>query len=144
MLVAAAMGCYLVWFLLPYWAGHLTESQQRLADYSGYATMLPVEHPVYYGLWFALWLIAALGLMFLKNWARHLFLGLSLLGVALAPFSGFVVQPPLDGLFANASALLDGAILAIAYLSPFAARFKETRSRKMPMRPEMDAHEENI
>lgn len=133
-LVAAATACYVVWFLLPYWVGALTETEQRLAAYSGYSALLPVQHPLYYGVWFALWLIAALGLVFLQNWARHLFLALSLLGIALAPFSGFVVQPPLDGLFANASALLDGAILAIAYLSPFAASFEKGDFRKRKAR----------
>lgn len=124
-LVIAATACYVVWFLLPYWPFYLTETEQQMTEVSGYGAVLPVEHPLYYSTWFALWIIAGLGLVFLQNWARHLFLVLSLLGPALAPFSGFVVQPPLDGLFANASALLDGVILAVAYLSPLADSFRK-------------------
>jgi hypothetical protein len=92
--------------------------------------MLPVQHPLYYGAWFALWLLAALGVMLLRNWARHLYFVLSLLGPALAPFSGYVIQPPLDTLFASANLLLDGAVLALVYLSPLADSFKETGRKK--------------
>jgi len=125
-LVAAAIVCYVVWFLLPYWPGYLTDAERQLMDYSGYGATLPVEHPLYYGGWFTVWIIAALGLMFFQNWARHLYLALSLLGLALAPFSGFVVQLPLDSLFTGANVLLDGAVLAMAYLSPLADSFKKT------------------
>lgn len=130
-LVIAATACYVVWFLLPYWPFYLTETEQRMVDVSGYGAVLPVEHPLYYSAWFALWMIAAFGLILLKNWARHLFLTLSVLGSALAPFSGFVIQAPLDGLFANTSALLDGAILAIAYLSPLADSFNNRSKRSL-------------
>lgn len=126
-LVAAASLCYVVWFFLPYLA---TDLEQRVAAYSGYGAILPVQHPLYYGTWFALWLVAALGLMLLHNWARHLYLVLSLLGPALAPFSGYVIQPPLDTLFASTSLLLDGAVLALVYLSPLADSFKETGRKK--------------
>ncbi len=125
-MVAAAMVCYIVWFLLPYWPGYMTDTKRQLMDYSGYGAILPVEHPLYYGGWFALWTIATLGVMFFQNWARHLYLALSLLGPALAPFSGFIVQPPLDGLFTGVNVLLDGAVLALAYLSPLAGSFKKT------------------
>lgn len=72
-LVAAATACYVVWFLLPHWSGYLTELEQKVAGYSGYGAVLPVQHPLYSGVWLALWLIAAVGLALLQNWARHLF-----------------------------------------------------------------------
>lgn len=128
-LIIAATACYIVWFFLPFWPGYLTDVEQRMTEVSGYGAVLPVQHPVYYGLWFGLWLIAALGLLFLKNWARYLYLVLSVLGCVSTIFSGFVVQPPLDTLFSTTNLILDGAILAIAYLSPFAARFKEVKSQ---------------
>ncbi len=129
-LVIAATVCYVVWFFMPYWSGYLTDLEDRLAGYSGYGAILPIHHPVYSSMWFGLSLLAAIGLMFLQNWARHLYLALSLLGPALAPFSGFVIQPPLDTFFSNANLLLDGAVLAVAYLSPLAASFRKTAHRK--------------
>lgn len=124
MLVVSTTVIYIVWFFLPYWSGYLSDDEYRLAEYAGYGAILPVHHVLYYSVWFGLWLISALGLLFFQNWARHLYLVLSLLSLVTAPFSGFVVQPPVDALFSNATLLLDGALLAVAYLTPLAASFK--------------------
>ena len=123
-LVVSSTIIYIVWFFLPYLSGYLSDDESRLAEYSGYGAILPVHHVLYYSVWFGLWLISALGLFFFENWARHLYLALSLLSLVAAMFSGFVVHAPVDALFSNASLLLDGAILAIAYLTPLAASFK--------------------
>lgn len=123
-LVVTATVCYVMWFFLPFWSDYLTDIEYRAASYSGYGSLLPIQHPLYYGTWFALSLIAALGLFLMKNWARHLYLVLSILGLASVPFSGFVIQPPLDTLFSSANQLLDGAVLAMAYLSPLADNFR--------------------
>lgn len=121
--VVASTAIYIVWFVLPFWSGYLSEDAHQLTEYSGYGAILPVDHLLYYGTWFGLWLVAALGLFFFQNWARHLYLALSVLNPALAPFSGFVIQPPIDVLFSSTNLLLDGAILAMAYLSPLSAAF---------------------
>ena len=120
--VVLTSAAYVVWFFLPYWSSYLPDQEQRLADHNGYGADIPT-HFLIYGTWFCLWLIAALGLFFFQNWARHLFLALSLVGLAMAPFSGFVVQPPIDALFSTINLLLDGAILAMAYLSPLSVCF---------------------
>lgn len=123
-LVIASTASYVIWFFLPFWSFYLSDAEYRLAELSGFGAVLPVESPLYYGAWFALWLIAALALLFFQNWARHLYLTLSVLGLVLAPFSGFVVQAPLDTLLGNAALIMDGAILAMAYLSPLAQNFQ--------------------
>jgi hypothetical protein len=122
-LVISSFAIYVAWFFLPYWPDHLSDFEKRLADHNGYGADLPVNHFLFYGTWFGLWFISALGLFFFKNWARHLFLALSFLGLAMVPFSGFVVQPPIDTLFSTINLLLDGAILAMTYLSPLSASF---------------------
>lgn len=43
--------------------------------------------------------------------------------LATAPFSGFLVQSPLDALLSTVNLLLDGALLAMAYLSPLSKSF---------------------
>jgi hypothetical protein len=123
-LVVASTASYVIWFFLPQWSSHLSDPEYRLAELSGFGAVLPVDHPLYYGTWFVLWLIAALALLFFQNWARHLYLVLSVLELILAPFSGFSVQAPLDSLFGSAALLMDGAILAMAYLSPLAQHFE--------------------
>lgn len=133
-LVVAATACYIVWFFLPYGVDYyLTDAEHRLAKLSGYGAVLPAaQHPIYSGVWFVLWLIAAIGLVFLQDWARHLYLMLSLLASVLILFSGFVVEPSLDALFSSVNLLLDGAILALVYLSPLADSFRETARNKRP------------
>jgi hypothetical protein len=133
-LVLSSTTFFVVWFFLPFWSGYLSDDQYRLAEYNGYGAVLPVHHALYYGTWFGLWLIAALGLYFFQNWARHLFLALSFLNLALAPFSGFAVQAPIDVLFSATVSILDGAILAMAYLLPLSANFKKLRPTRRSSR----------
>ena len=133
-LVLTSTAFYVIWFFLPHWYGYLSYEQYRLTEYSGYGAILPINHVLYYGTWFGLWLIAAVGLYFFRNWARHLYLALSFAHLALAPFSGFVVEPPLDFLFSATSLLLDGAILAMAYLLPLSANFKQLRPTRRSSR----------
>lgn len=133
-LVVASTAIYVFWFFLPYWPGYLSDGEYRLAEYHGYGALLPVHHVLYYGTWFGLWIISAIGLFFFQNWARHFFLTLTLLGPVLAPFSGFAVQPPIDVLFSTTNVLLDGAILAMAYLSPLSVAFKTVAPNK-PLEP---------
>jgi hypothetical protein len=130
-LVITATVCYFVWFLLPYGA---SEFDQKIESYSGYGAVLPIRHPLYYGTWLALSLIAAVGLFFTQNWARHLYLALALLVCVLAPFSGYSIAPPLDTMFANANLLLSGAVLAVAYLSPLSDGFNEVARNKKKKR----------
>lgn len=131
-LVIASTACYVAWFFLPYWSDYLTDTEQRMTEVSGYGALLPIQHPIYYSIWFGLWIVAALGLIFVQNWARHLYLALTLLTLSLTPFSGFIVQAPLDTLFSNANLLLDGAVLAVAYLSPLAASFDQATRNNRP------------
>ncbi len=126
-LVVAAGVCYIVWFFLPYVASGL---DQRIENYSGYGAMLPIQHPLYCYTWFVLFIVASLGLLFFQSWAKHLYLALALLVCVLAPFSGYIIQPGFDTMFANANLLLSGAVLAVAYLSPLADSFKTAQKKK--------------
>ena len=123
-LVILTFTIYVAWFCFPYLPSYLSEYEQDLVAHGGYGADLPIDDVLFYGTFFGLVLIATLGLYFFQNWARHLFLALSLLDLAITPFSGFIVQPPIDGLFFMINLLLDGAILAMAYLSPLSASFK--------------------
>lgn len=122
-LVISSFAIYVAWFFLSYWSFQLSDFEQRLTEYNGYGADLPVNHFLFYGAWFGLWSVATLGLFFFQNWGRHLFLTCTLLGLAMAPFSGFLVQDPLDALLSTINLLLDGAILAMAYLLPLSKSF---------------------
>lgn len=128
LLVISSTVIYIVWFFLPYFSGYLTDEESRLAEYSGYGAIFPVHNVLYYSVWFGLWFISAFGLFFFVNWARHLYLVLSLISLVAAIFHGFVVHAPIDALLSNANMLLDGAILALAYLTPLSENFKVSSS----------------
>lgn len=128
-LVIASTATYCTWFFLPYFPGHLSDDENRLLEYSGYQAILPVGHVLYFGTWFVVWIIAAIGLFFIQNWARHLFLALAILSAATAPFGGFIVQSPVDVLLSTTNLLLDGAILAAAYVAPMSLAFTGKSAR---------------
>jgi hypothetical protein len=96
---------------------------------SGYGAVLPIRHPVYYGAWFTAWLVTYLGISFFQNWARHTYLALTIFGLLLIPFSGYVVALPLDYLLGSIVTVFDGVILGMAYSSPFSNTFKKCKGR---------------
>jgi hypothetical protein len=135
-LVVISTLSYVLWFFFPHisqWFANdlYRDVASRLGQYDGLGALLPIHHPLYYVPWFTFWLIASIGLFFFQNWARYLFLFLYVLSLALAPFSGFSVKGPLESFFGEITAVLDGAILAMAYLSPLSAAF--TRSPNPPL-----------
>lgn len=73
------------------------------------------------------WLMAVLastiGLCFFKHWARALALYSTLIGFALYPFLGPSVCSALASALTEASSLVLGAVLAVAYYSPLSDRF---------------------
>jgi len=76
--------------------------------------------------WLPLSIVSWLGLYHLRPWARPLYLALSVVSVAFALAVGvidFSTQWGLVGALSQASGMLSGAILAMAYYSPAAGRF---------------------
>lgn len=132
--VILATASYVLWFFFPSLSQYLANSlyqeiEGALNQYSGFGAALPIHHPLYYGTWFGLWLITSAALIFFQNWARYLLLLLYVLDIVLLPFSGFTVQGPVENSLVQLTAVLDGAILAMAYFSPLAERFKRTAYR---------------
>lgn len=126
-LVLASTVAYCVWFFLPHFPGYLSTDESRLTEYGGYGAVLPVNHALYSNTWFVLWLGAAVGMFLIRAWARRLYLVLAILSVVAAPLSGFSVQTPLDMMLSSVVLLIDGAILALAYLSPLSLAFTRRR-----------------
>lgn len=68
---------------------------------------------------------------FFVRWARTAFLIMCVGYPLVNLFLGFRVMTPIEGLFAEWIAVADGAILAIAYFTSVASRFK-ARGEKQP------------
>lgn len=113
-LVAVSLLLYLTWSIVPFnWFG---PENAKLLSFDGYGAILnPHGRLLTIGV-FSLWVLAKVGIFFFQNWGRYLYFGLvvwSLIGVVVF---GIQIASPLDSMFALAINLLDGAILAMAYL----------------------------
>lgn len=65
-----------------------------------------------------------IGLFLLKRWGRTLSLVLTLIGLPLYLLLGPTLQSPVETMLAEASSLLWGACLALAYFSPVSDRIE--------------------
>ena len=107
----------------PFGSWFLTDDRAlRVLEYDGYASIISGQNPIFSMLPFAL-LISSVGLLFLRNWGRYLFLCLIVWYWISAPFFGVRVSTPFDGLLGQPLGPMSGAILALAFWSPLASRF---------------------
>jgi hypothetical protein len=95
----------------------------RILEYDGYASLLNGQSPIFTTVPFLVLAFATVGLVFLRNWGRYLFLGLLGWGVISSPLFGVTVYSPFDQLLGVGSAILAGVILALAFWSPLAQAF---------------------
>ena len=95
---------------------------------SGYGAYPIAPESVLTALFTIGWTIAAIGLFFIQNWGRHLYLGLTVLSFVQSALSGMVVLDPGGAILFGLLGYMDGAILALAYLGPLSAEF----NRKEP------------
>ena len=72
----------------------------------------------------ALVIAGYVGLFLLKRWGRALSLGITVLGLPLYLLTGPTLLSPLEAMLTDASTLVWGACLALAYWSPIATRIE--------------------
>jgi len=121
-LVIAFITLYMIWYALPYFWHYYNDYQaQDLLSWSGYKSLLNVNG------WSTsiisvAYLISAIGLLFLKKWARSLFLITTIF--TMLPLWGYIVSPAVDGSIGFAISLIQGALLTLAYLTNLSNEFK--------------------
>jgi hypothetical protein len=71
----------------------------------------------------AAWLMGLVGLLLFKRWGRTLSLYSTLAEFVVYPFQGPSISSALESTFLEASILLWGVVLALAYFSTVSARF---------------------
>ena len=74
------------------------------------------------------WIILAIGLCFFKWWARPLLVAAYLLGALANVLGGLSLWMPWETILFTASTLLDGAVLALAFLPPLSTYFEQDRA----------------
>ena len=73
--------------------------------------------------WLVAFLASTIGLLFFRRWARAVAFYSTLAGFGLYPFFGPELSSALASALTDASSMLWGAILALAYYSPLNERF---------------------
>ena len=72
----------------------------------------------------AVTIVGFVGLFLLKRWGRALSLYMTVLGLSLYLLSGPTLLSPIEAILSDASMLVWGACLAVAYFSPIGARIE--------------------
>ena len=74
-----------------------------------------------------LWILSAVGLCFLKWWGRRAFVATYVLSAIQYLIGGVVVWLPWEAVLIAIATLLDGAVLALAFLPPLSTYFAHDR-----------------
>jgi hypothetical protein len=124
-LVLSSAVLYAFLYFLPFESFETDLSRINLLKSDGYAAVLnPQTWLLTIGI-FALWIVAYVGLFRFQNWARNLYLVLTIWALFATTLYGIRVVSPMEGVLDLAVNLLDGAILAMAYLSSVKNEFRE-------------------
>lgn len=123
-IVIGSLILYLIWFFMPNAWVYLYEREAlNLLSWAGYGANYNINGPIPYIILVA-YIVASVGLVLLKKWARTVFLALTVSDIVLTGISGVHVSAPLDAAIGYIIALSDGAILAIAYLTSLGGEFE--------------------
>lgn len=124
-IVSTVIGLFL--FASPFLPLPISEQMAALRGYSGAgAIAFPITSFVFL-IAQPLWLLSAVGLCFLKWWARPLFVGTYALTIVGSLFGGIAVSLPWEASLATIATLIDGAVLGLAFLPPLSEYFAHDR-----------------
>ena len=111
------------WTTLFQWHGNGGISEQLLENiqesYWERAVLLILA-----AIFFAFAIAVLIGMFLFWRFARFGFVCLTALSVVLVPFDGLVVMTPLEAALFQLVLILDGVIVAMAYLPPICSQFK--------------------
>ena len=119
LLVVSTVSYLLGFFHIYFVSDHLVAP----LSWHGYGAIFTLPTSVVW-LSLALWLASALGMWLFVRSARFLYAALTLFFVLVTFFSGVAVQTGFGAFFGVVTNLSDGALLAIAFLSPVKERFR--------------------
>ncbi len=124
LLIVVSTLIFLVSLALPYFDWRwLTEWQISMVHEAGYDAIVYVSMTIYAPLLIA-FLVSSIGMFFFQAWARLLFALTSAVAVIFSVLGGMDIQPGYARALTDLNLLLDGAIIAIAYLTGLSARFR--------------------
>lgn len=124
-LVIVSAFLYLAWFFIPYLPRSHSREVWRALNMSGHGASSVIQHPAFYLAIGAAKLVATLGLLLFLSWSRWLLVVVLVISIFSIPFAGLTVAPALDSFVGALTGLADGAILALAFSSPIAERWRK-------------------
>lgn len=124
-LVAAAFITFLTACVVPYYLAPTDPGVARLTQYDGYRAL--VHSNVLVALPLIWTLTACIGLAFFQNWGRYLYLGWVVFSIVITLAYGCRVSSPAEEFIGAIEGVVDGVIIAVAFLSPLSAQFGEAR-----------------
>ncbi len=123
-LLLISLASYLLFIFLPSInIQTLTEEEYDVLSWAEYGAQITFPTWLYWASIIA-WFPLTLGLWLYQEWARKGFLLLSLVFVLLNPFGGLYVSTGLEMMFAQLTSSIDGAIIAICYLTSISKGFE--------------------
>ena len=123
-LVTATLILYVLWFAMPFFWHVLYDNEiVNLLSWGGYRGYLNVSGPIPY-ITGIVYVIALIGLLLFKKWARLLFVISLGFSVVTTPLWGMSVETGYEALIGYLMTLCDGVILAVCYLTSLNDDFK--------------------
>lgn len=114
----------MAWFFIP-WNFAYGERAGMALSWVGSNSILSETVIIYISnILTALYLIIYIGLFFYQNWARVLLLVISLLGGLCISLYGISVLSSYEGMLGYFITLIDGFLIATAYLTSISSKFK--------------------
>lgn len=120
LMLAAYVVCLAISYSWPYIYDQATLDAH---SWNGYGGVINIYGLTPYVLVAAI-LASLIGLLFFKIWARNLFFICTVVSIAMGPFSGIVVQGPVESVPSGIIALGMGGILAMSYLFSVKNKFQ--------------------
>jgi len=123
------MALMAILWVMPFYE-HLWLSAEaiNLASHANWGSFIPYHPAIYFGL-LAAWLVITLGLLLFKPIARTAFVAMQAIMIIATLFWGFQVLPPVAAALNELVVLLDGAILAMLFLTSVAGRFEHAPNK---------------
>lgn len=116
LLVAASLSLHFLWLGLPLVDRSTTREMEEALRWSGYGGVPFFQHWAFHTAMAVAKTVAMLGILLFRPWGRWSFLALLVVSIATLPFGGISVGVPKDAVIGGLLGLLDGAILALAFV----------------------------
>jgi hypothetical protein len=117
LVVVAFVAHAIVLFALPNMQFLFSADVLQLMQYGGHGARVNPTHPIIYAV-YLLPFPAFVGLFLLQTWGRYLLLAFFVLTIFGSFVLGTSISGPPEIFFSSVAALVDGAILGFAFLSP--------------------------